>query len=211
MSSGNEGTVTDIDGNIYKTVKIGEQWWMAENLKVTHFRNGDVIPNVTDNTEWSHLFTSAYCIYINDDKYADTCGCLYNWYAVNDSRNIAPAGWHVPSDDEWKQLEMFLGMSQSDVEQTSWRGTDEGTKMKSTSGWSNDGNGSDDYGFSALPWSYRFFNGYFSTLGAYTYFWSSAVYNIDTAWSRKLHCDYSDVYRKRITKQLGFSVRLVRD
>ena len=92
------GTVTDIDGNIYQTVKIGNQWWMAENLKVTHYRNGEAIPNVTDNATWTGLTTGAYCEYNNDVNNVATYGRLYNWYAVDDSRNIAPAGWHVASD-----------------------------------------------------------------------------------------------------------------
>jgi uncharacterized protein (TIGR02145 family) len=126
-------TVIDIDGNTYQAIKIGDQWWMAENLKVTHYRNGDPIPNVTDSTEWSNLATEAYCVYENDESIAETYGYLYNWYVVNDSRNIAPEGWHVPTDEEWKELEMFLGMSQSEANGTGWRGTDEGGKLKETS------------------------------------------------------------------------------
>ena len=105
------GTVTDIDGNLYYTVKIGEQWWMLENLRVTHYRNGDAIPNVTDDAEWEGLSTGAYCDYDNDPANVATYGRLYNWYAVGDSRNIAPAGWHVPSDDEWQTLVDYLGGS----------------------------------------------------------------------------------------------------
>ncbi|MEJ2629601.1 MAG: fibrobacter succinogenes major paralogous domain-containing protein, partial [bacterium] len=108
------GTVTDIDGNTYQTVKIGDQWWMAENLKVTHYRNNDEIPNVTYWGDWHDLSTGAYCDYNNNEGNVSTCGHLYNWYAVNDSRNIAPEGWHVPTDEEWKELEMYLGMSRSE-------------------------------------------------------------------------------------------------
>ncbi len=84
--------VVDIDGNAYNTVKIGNQWWMAENLKVTHYRNGNPIPNVTDDTEWSNLTTGAYCSYDNNDSNINTYGLLYNWYSVDDSRGLAPAG-----------------------------------------------------------------------------------------------------------------------
>lgn len=97
-------TVTDIDGNVYRTVKIGSQWWMAENLKVTHYRNDDAIPNITDNTEWSTHTTGAYCCYNNAPDSAATWGGLYNWHAATDGRNLAPAGWHVPSDAEWQTL-----------------------------------------------------------------------------------------------------------
>lgn len=95
------GKVTDIDGNTYKTVKIGNQWWIAENLKVTHYRNGDAIPEVTDNEQWKNLNSGAYCAYDNNESNAAVYGYLYNWYAMNDSRNIAPEGWYVPSDEEW--------------------------------------------------------------------------------------------------------------
>jgi len=103
------GTVTDIDGNIYKTVKIGTQWWMAENLKVTKYRNGNLIPNVTNMTQWDNLTTGAYCTYNHDATNVTNYGRLYNWYAANDSRNIAPAGWHVPSDVELTTLITNLG------------------------------------------------------------------------------------------------------
>ena len=144
------GNVTDIDGNVYQTVKIGDQWWMAENLKVIHYQNGDGITKLPNNTVWSTYGEGAYCNYDNNDSNADIYGSLYNWYAVNDSRNIAPDGWHVPTDEEWKELEMFLGMSQSEANGTGWRGTDEGSKLKATSGWSGF-NGTNESGFSALP------------------------------------------------------------
>ena len=103
------GTVTDIDGNTYVTVKIGEQWWMAENLKVTHYRNGDSIPNITADIQWAALDTGAWCSYDNNPDNVNHYGRLYNWYAVTDSRNIAPAGWHVATNDEWIALITILG------------------------------------------------------------------------------------------------------
>lgn len=115
------GTVTDIDGNVYQTVKIGNQWWMAENLKVSHYQNSDAIPNVTNNSDWGNLSTGAYCAYNNDNVNISTYGLLYNWYAVADSRELAPTGWHVPTDEEWKQLEMSLGMSDSEANDRGWR------------------------------------------------------------------------------------------
>ena len=184
------GTVTDTDGNVYQTVKIGSQWWMAENLRVTHYRNGDAIPNVTDNTEWSNLTTGAYCNYDNYANNADTFGSLYNWYAVSDSRNIAPEGWHVPSDDDWKTLEMYLGMSQSEADGIEWRGTDEGSKLKSTSGWYSDGNGTDDYGFSAPPGGIRFYDGHYGKVGYEARFWSSTESDSYGTWNRALSYVY---------------------
>ncbi len=105
------GTMTDQDGNTYKTITIGTQTWMAENLKTTKYRNGDPIPNVTDISEWYHLTTGAYCDYINTPGSDVTYGKLYNWHTVADSRNIAPTGWHVPSDAEWAILIEYLGGS----------------------------------------------------------------------------------------------------
>ena len=153
-NTSNSETVTDIDGNTYKTVKIGNQIWMAENLKVTHYRNGDIIPNVTNNFEWAYLSTGAWCVHDNDGSYANTYGYLYNWYAVNDIRNIAPEGWHVPTDEEWKELEMYLGMSQTEADDTGYRGTNEGGKLKEagTTHWETPNTGAtNETGFSALP------------------------------------------------------------
>ena len=103
-SSPTYGTVTDIDGNVYKTVKIGNQIWMAENLKTTRYANGDIIPNITDGKEWNNLKTGAWCFFKNETKYNSIYGKLYNWYAVADSRNICPKGWHVPTDNEFRIL-----------------------------------------------------------------------------------------------------------
>lgn len=108
------GSVTDIDGNVYKTITIGKQTWMAENLKVTHFRNDDAIPNETDLEKWGYfqITTSAYCWYNNDLSNKNIYGAMYNWYAASDSRNIAPLGWHVSSVDDWQTLSSHLGGSQ---------------------------------------------------------------------------------------------------
>ena len=210
-SGGPTGTVTDIDGNVYKTVKIGNQWWMAENLKVTHYRSGDAIPNVTNNTEWGNLATGAYCNYDNNEANVATYGRLYNWYSVNDSRSIAPAGWHVPTDEEWKELEKYLGMSQSEADDTGWRGTDEANKLKSTSGWYNNGNGTNESGFSALPGGYRLRSGSYNSMGSTALFWSATEYSSRLAWYRLLYYSGSAVYRISSYKQNGFSVRCVRD
>jgi uncharacterized protein (TIGR02145 family) len=207
-------SVTDIDGNVYKIVKIGNQWWMAENLKVTHYRNGEAIPNVTDDTQWSNLITGAWCNYNNDDANTTTYGRLYNWYAVNDSRIIAPSGWHVPTDEEWKELEMYLGMSQSEADNTGWRGTDEGAKMKEsgTTHWNSPNTGAtNESGFTALPGGYRYYGGTFYSMCLYAGFWSSTGSGSDSAWYRYLNYSGSDVYRSSYDKQDGFSVRCIRD
>jgi uncharacterized protein (TIGR02145 family) len=102
-------TVTDIDGNIYNTVKINDQWWMSDNLKVIHYQDGSVIENVTDSTAWGFLTTSAYCWCDNNPTLKNTYGAYYNWYAVIDNRNLCPSGWHVPSKAEWENLISYLG------------------------------------------------------------------------------------------------------
>ena len=198
------GTVTDIDGNVYQTVKIGNQWWMAENLKVTHYRNGDAIPNVTDNTEWANLTTGAYCNYDNNVSYVPTYGRLYNWYAVDESRNIAPEGWHVPSDTEWQTLVDYLGGSNV-----------AGGKIKETgtTHWNSPNTGAtNESGFSALPSGFRDVGtGYYYYLGDYAYFWSSTESSSNYAWGWRLDYDRSGVYRYDYLKRKGFSVRCVRD
>jgi len=196
------GTVTDYDSNVYKTVKIGDQWWMAENLKVTHYRNGDPIPNVTDATEWNALTTGAYCNYDNNSSNAEIYGRLYNWYAVTDS-NIAPEGWHVPSDAEWETLVNYLG-----------GGSVAGGKLKETgtTHWNSPNEGAtNESGFAALPGGYRYVNGYFYYLGDFAHVWSSTEYGSYSAWARKLYYGGAHVNRYDYYKQDGFSVRLVRD
>ena len=208
------GTVTDIDGNVYQTIKIGDQWWMMENLKVTHYRNGDPIPNVTNGGTWSGLTTGAYCEYDNDPGNVATYGRLYNWYAVDDSRSIAPEGWHVPTDEEWKQLEMYLGMSQAEADATGWRGTDEGGKLKEegTTHWNSPNTGAtNESGFTALPAGYRVGSGYYNSIGFDTRIWSSTTYDQNIAWYRFLQYNHADAYRNGDSKNTGFSIRCVRD
>jgi len=207
-------TVTDYDGNVYQTVLIGDQCWMMENLKVTHYRNGDPIPHVTDGGTWSGLSSGAYCEYDNDPSHVPTYGRLYNWYAVDDSRGLAPEGWHVPSDDEWKQLEMYLGMSQAEADAYGWRGTDEGGKLKEsgTTHWNPPNEGAtNESGFSALPGGYRGSGGNFGSMGVYAYFWSFTELDSNYSWYRGLSYGLSQGDRVSYSKQYGFSVRCVRD
>ena len=213
-SPNDDSTVTDTDGNVYETVTIGDQVWMAENLKVTHYRNGDEISNVIDNEDWFNITTGAYCSFNNDDSNIDTYGLLYNWYAVSDSRDLAPLGWHIPTDEEWKKLEIFIGMSQTEADDTSYRGTDEGGKLKetSTTHWLSPNEGAtNSSGFSALPGGYLLSNGFFG-LGTYGAWWSSSTEDSnDHAWHRYLYYYTSDIYRNPSHKEDGFSVRCVKD
>jgi len=214
------GKVTDINGNRYKTVKIGDQWWMAENLNVTHYCNGDSIPHVIISNEWKNLSNGAYRYYYDTfpyytgdkESFAATYGALYNWYAVNDARGLAPEGWHIPTDEEWKMLEVYLGMSKSIADRVGYRGIDEGKKLKSTSGWDNNGNGTDEVGFTALPGGcYNMDTGYYFAGGKYAAFWTASEYSSTVAWSRYLTYHSDDIYRYYYEKRDGLSVRCVRN
>jgi uncharacterized protein (TIGR02145 family) len=213
--SDSTGTVTDIDGNAYQTLKIGNQWWMTENLKVTHYRNGDPIPHVTDYGEWENFSEGAYCNYDNNLDNVQTYGRLYNWLAVDDNRGLAPEGWRVASDDDWKQLEIFLGMSQAEADSFGLRGTNEGGKLKQTGTtyWEFPNTGAtNESGFTALPAGNRYYGGSFLNMSIYTFFWCSTESNsMESAWHRYLSYDNSKVDRGTHYKLYGFSVRCVRD
>ncbi len=209
--SEDESTIKSGDPDNFETVTIGSQVWMTKNLDVTHYRNGDPIPQVTDPTEWAALTTGAWCYYDNDPENGAIYGKLYNWYAVNDSRGLAPEGWHVPSDSEWKTLEMALGMSQSEADDWVHRGTDEGSKLAGNASLWNSGDLKNNAnfgtsGFSALPGGYRYFNGTFNLVGYHGYWWSSSGYNAKNAWNRYLYYDNSKVHRH--TPNRGISVNL---
>ncbi|RQW10752.1 T9SS C-terminal target domain-containing protein [candidate division KSB1 bacterium] len=196
-------TVTDVWGNIYRTVKIGNQWWMAEDLKVISYRNGEAMPNVTDANVWASLATGAWCVYNNSPANFSTYGLLYNWYAVNDVRNIAPAHWHVPTDAEWQILIDYLGGDAV-----------AGGKMKEagTAHWGSPNIGAaNESGFFALPGGYRNSTGQFSNLGSDAYFWSSTESNSYTAWCWALNNNSSSIERANHPKVNGFSIRCVRD
>ncbi len=212
-------TVTDIDGNVYETVLIGDQCWMAENLKTTHLRDGTPIPYVTDDTEWGagvHPQPSRCCAYDNDSTNIETYGLLYNWYAVDDPSGLAPEGWHVPTDEEWKTLEMYLGMSEAASDSPGWRGTNEGSKMAGGYGLWEDGflresSAFGESGLDLLPAGYRTNAGPFYHMSYYSSCWSSSSYSTPSAWDRSLYYGRSDVTRYNYSKSSGFSVRCVRD
>lgn len=198
-------SLIDCDGNVYPTVQVGSQLWMAENLKVTHYRNGDAIPNVTDGGTWSGLTTGAYCWYDNDQSANEKYGALYNWYAVNDSRGLCPEGWHVPAHDEWTALTTFLG------------GTSvAGGKMKATSDLWNSPNtdATNSSSWSGLPGGFRSSSGFFSLIGGYGYWWSSTEYEYSSsyAWYRFLYYFNGTVGVTNYGyKRDGYSVRCLRD
>jgi uncharacterized protein (TIGR02145 family) len=198
------GTFTDIDGNVYHYITIGTQTWMVENLKTTKYRNGDAISNVTVNASWAALATGAYCWYNNDPANKALYGGLYNWYAVSDSRNIAPVGWHVPTDAEWTTLTTYLGGESV-----------AGGKLKEsgTAHWLTPNTGAtNSTGFTALPGGYRYYyDGTFYFVGGLGYWWSSTAYDATFALYRYLGYYFANAYRSYYNKQYGFSVRCVRD
>lgn len=203
--------VKDIDGNIYNKVEIGNQTWLLENLKTTKYRNGDAILNgiSSENT------TGAYEIYDDLPSNNSVYGKLYNWYAVEDSRGVCPTGWHVPSDAEWKTLEMHLGMSPEEADQgEGQRGTDEGGKLKvtGTDYWNSPNTGAtNESGFSALPGG-AFWNENFVELKTFGGWWTSSLADDSHVWYRYLSYDHSEIHRKdEAPKHAGFSVRCLKD
>jgi len=201
-----------IDGREHRTVKIGDQIWLAENLKVTHYRNGEEIPYVKDMFNWGRQYSAAYCAYENEESHAETYGYLYNWYAGVDDRHLAPEGWRVPADEDWKVLEKHLGMSQSAADSTSWRGK-EGDKLKEegTDHWASPNIGDiNGIGFSALPGGLRSAPSD-QDKGKWASFWTSTEFRGNYAWGRILHSMESEICRDYFAKQVGKSVRLVKD
>ena len=213
----NETLVKDIDGNSYKTVKIGKKIWMAETLKVTQYRNGDPIPNLTDENDWQNTEQGAYCNYDNNEDNVETYGRLYNWYAVDDKRGLAPRGWHISTDDEIKELEMYLGLSQSEAGEDGPRGTNEGSKLANRKDLWDDGilQNNPEFGtsgFDFLPGGYRGYDdGHYGNMGYLGHFWSSTEGSTNSAWGRVLNYYYSEIYRNYYNKKDGFSVRCIKD
>ena len=198
-------TITDIDGNVYHIVTIGTQTWMVENLKTSKYRDGTSIPTVADNAAWAALKNGAYCNYNNDASKAKKYGKLYNAYAITDSRNIAPDGWHVANDSDWITLTTFIGGDSI-----------AGGKLKETgtAHWTSPNVGAtNEFIFTALPGGYREHNGEFGGIGNYSYFWSPAT-NYRGAYIpcyRGIFHKYVYVYRFEVFWESGFSVRCVRD
>ena len=204
------GTVTDIDGTTYQTVKIGDDWWMSENLNVTKYRDGTPITAIAveDDSLWS-IQTDGACSYI-DTRY----GRLYNWFAVTSNREIAPAGWHIPTDAEWKALEKELGMSDGDLNATAWRGTNQAEKLipLASEGWPTTSipSGTNKSGFSALPGGCRLFDGTINDQSSMAFWWTASEEG-NQAWYRYLDSQKKNVFRHYTYKKYGFSIRCIKD
>jgi uncharacterized protein (TIGR02145 family) len=196
------GTLTDSrDGKTYKITKIGDLTWMAENLNVVTFLNGDTIPEAKTDDAWSTAGEKgkpAWCYYNNKVKNGEKYGRIYNWYAVNDSRGLAPKGWHVSSLGDWGNLEIFLGR-------------DGGSKLKSLTGWDEAGFGNNSTGFNALPGGSRGDDGAFETIKLCAYFWLSTDKEGVFGWDRTLQFNNEIINSSAPNKWCGFSVRCVKD
>ncbi|MDP1623290.1 MAG: FISUMP domain-containing protein [Bacteroidales bacterium] len=198
-------TVTDFDGNVYDTVIIGTQVWLKENLKVTHYNNGDPIPNVTGTTAWAGLATGGRCYYDNDSAAFDSVyGSLYNWYAVNNINNLCPSGWRVPTDPEWSAAETYLGGTMI-----------AGGKMKEagTLHWHSPNTGAtNSSGFTGLPGGMRDpISNNFNSVGENGFWWTSSAYPGVMAWSTYMWYLFAGVDHNPGTKRYGFSVRCMKD
>jgi uncharacterized protein (TIGR02145 family) len=194
----------DYDGNLYHIVKIGDQTWMAENLSTTHYRNGDAIPVVNENSDWSNQKKGAWCNYRNDENYAITYGHLYNYYAVADNRKLCPANWHVPTDAEWRVLGEYLGGDPV-----------AGAKLMEmgTSHWNSPNDlATNETGFTALPGGVRRDGGASSNLGNNGLWWSSSEASSTTAWMRELlYHNKTYILRAGLNKDYGLSVRCIKN
>ena len=210
-------TVTDIDGNVYNTVQIGNQCWTQSNLKVSKYRNGDSIPTGLSDNTWQNTTSGAYAIYNNDPVNDGLYGKLYNHYAVTDSRGLCPTGWHVPSDGEWTVLVKYLDPNADTLCGNCWQSTIAGGALKSTAtqpttgGWASPNTGAtNSTGFTALPGGQRVFNGIFSSLAINVAFWSSSV-SSGFAWYRNPEYITSDFFRGYSYLMNGFSIRCLKN
>jgi uncharacterized protein (TIGR02145 family) len=197
--------LTDIDGNIYNIVTIGEQIWMTQNLRTTKFSDNSDIPQVTDNAAWSTISTPAFCWYKNDEfSNKQNYGALYNWFAVNTGK-LCPTGWHVPSEKEWMALtdnlggEFIASGKLKEVGKEHWMDPNDGA--------------TNDYGFTALPGGYRtgLAAGSFRARGYLGYWWGSTEYDLTGARARLMTYDTREIARGTALKKNGYSVRCVRD
>ncbi|TVQ95051.1 MAG: T9SS C-terminal target domain-containing protein [Bacteroidetes bacterium] len=228
--------VTDIDGNEYLTVIIGNQEWMAENLRVTRYSNGDGIPTGLSNSEWGSTTSGAYAVYLHgdivglnsDEEVLEAYGALYNWYAVDDSRGLCPiGGWSVPSDDDWTQLVNYVADQgyPNEKDNPNWAAnalkscrqvnSPQGGECNTSEHprWnSHDTNyGLDKFGFSALPGGRRYSSGGYGNVGIYGRWWSATEFHSASAWLRYMWSGSGSVYRFSPTKRLGVSVRCVKN
>ncbi|WP_395048653.1 fibrobacter succinogenes major paralogous domain-containing protein [Flavobacterium sp.] len=194
--------VSDIDGNIYNVIQIGSKTWMQKNLNVSKYRNGDIIPQITDPTQWKNTTTGAWCYYKNDINNGQIYGKLYNWYAVNDPRGLSPQGWHISSNDEWVVLigylggDMLAGYTMKELGVTHWSATTPETTNSS--------------GFMGLPGGFSSY-GAFSGIGLTGWWWTSSQETNLYAYMHTLYYAHGKVPTSTFEKRYGMSVRCIRN
>jgi uncharacterized protein (TIGR02145 family) len=195
--------VTDADDNDYQVVKIGEQFWMAENLKTTKYNDGTAIPLVVDNTEWSNITTPGYCWYDNDEaSNKNIYGGLYNYYTVNTNK-LCPTGWHVPSDEEWLTMIDYLG----DINVAGGK-----LKERGLTHWNSPNTGAtNESGFSALPGGYRHADATFYYNSNYGYWWSTTAYSLTKILYSRTDYNANSVFSGNSSMETGFSIRCIKD
>lgn len=198
---------TDADGRNYRIVVTGDLVWMAENLAYLPSVSPSSSGSLTDAIYYVNGYNGTSVAEAKANAVYTACGVLYNWVAA---KSACPAGWRLPSDTDWKKLEMALGMTQEQVDEFGERGTDQGTRLKTTNGWNNNGNGTNAAGFSGLPGGNRAINGYFHYLGQRGFWWSSTDFMTAFAGYRQLSCDTATINRTTTSKEYGFSVRCVK-
>nr|WP_321355556.1 fibrobacter succinogenes major paralogous domain-containing protein [uncultured Draconibacterium sp.] len=213
--SGDSGTFTDTrDNHTYKWVRIGNQIWMAENLKATNYQNGDAIPDITDNVAWDELSSGAYCNFSNNENNVNKYGLLYNWFAVNDNRNIAPKGWHVASDEEWTELINYVsnnlgnscGVTSALAAKSNW----ETSYTYNDCFPGMDYNTNNSSGFTALPGGCRDLEGTFDDEED-AFWWSSTEQTAVHAYCRYIWAHWDEVERAGFSKNYGLYVRCIKD
>lgn len=217
------GTVKDSDGNVYKTITLGTQTWLAENLRTTHYQNGDSIPNVKgakDPSLWGNLTTGAYCSYNNtsDLDSIATFGLLYNGYAVIDSRNIAPEGWHVATDAEWDTLETFIAAGDAELQPVGIGIAGGRLKEAGILHFGQDNHADNSSGFTALPGGQRStsyneatYSSEFEEIGNYSIYWTSSSIYPGFLLERLMVSHFTSITRNQIPISFGISVRCVKN
>jgi uncharacterized protein (TIGR02145 family) len=196
-----KNSATDIDGNTYNGIQIENQFWLTENLNVSKYRNGDEIPQVNNYNEWNNLTTGAWCYYENKDENGTIYGKLYNWFAVNDPRGLAPEGFHIPSDEEWTILTDYLGGKRI-----------AGSQLMETgiTHWESNPFATNSSGFTGLPGGYRNYDGSFNRIECQGDFWCKSEYRNNRTLSNRIR---RSIHREEVCPNLtiGISIRCIKD
>jgi len=208
-----KNTVFDIDGNEYYWVKIGDQYWMAENLKVTKLNDGTSLNFMPNNANWEATNSAAYCWYNNDSEMKDIYGALYNGYAAQNNK-ICPSGWRVPTESDWTELQVFLGIPQGESQVLGWIGTDQGGMLKATGTtlWAPPNEGAtNEFGFNALPGGRRLSDGSYGVIKEGAYFWSSTHHTATELYRRVVTTNRAEISRAAYQEKGGFSIRCIKE